>query len=89
MPPDDTTVVRIFDKLDTLAKTTGETHTLAKVIEATMIDKKALDAAINGCRANPPRTSSGPGKINGKLTAVIVGAIGALTATVIALIQLL
>ena len=86
MPPDDTTVIRIFDKLDTISVDVG-------VIKATMIDRETmtteLGKAIAGCRANPPRTSSGPSKLNGKFTAVVIGAIGALTATVIALTQLL
>ena len=81
MPLDDTTTVRIFDKLDTISVDVG-------VIKATMIDRESLTDAINGCRANPPRLST-PAKLNGKFTAIVLGAIGALTATVLALTQLL
>jgi len=79
---DNTTTVRIFEKLEEISVDVG-------VIKATMINRDALTGAINACRANPPRTSNAPGKLTGKLTAVIIGALGALTATVIALTQLL
>ena len=79
---DDTTTVRIFDKLDTISVDVG-------VIKATMIDRESLTDAISACRANPPRTSGAPSKLNGKFTAIVLGAIGALTATVVALTQLL
>lgn len=88
MPPDDTTTIRIFDKLDELAKTANETHTSVEVIKVTMVDSKQLKAAISGCRANPPRTSVAPGKINKRFTAVILGSVAALTATVLALTKL-
>ena len=86
---DDTTTIRIFDKLDTISVDVG-------VIKATMVDlptmTEAVSSAVGGCRANPPRTSRAPkanGKTSAKLIGAVVAAIGALTTTVLVLVQLL
>lgn len=79
---DDTTTIRIFEKLDVISVDVG-------VITAAMPNlatKDHVDLKIAEHAALPSR----PPKANGgRMTAVILGVIGALTATVIALTQLL
>lgn len=77
---DDTTTIRIFEKLEEIAIDVG-------VIKSIMIDKKTMAAAIESCRENPPPSKGGGLPL--RMTAVMLGAMAALTATVITLTQML
>jgi hypothetical protein len=85
MPPDDTTTIRIFDKLDSIGVDVG----IIKDKMPHLATKDHVDLKIAEHAALPSKAPKANGRMSMKMTAAIIAAFMAVTGTVVALTQML